>query len=68
MDTGVTIIPDDKYPTAASAWLQVSRQENAEYILHISLSCVYIYICVLLEFIQLEIQLCLNCCSHFLFC
>ena len=30
MDTGVTHIPDDKYPTAASEWLQVSRQCSAK--------------------------------------
>jgi len=30
MDTGVTNIPDDKYPTAPSGWLQVSRQETVK--------------------------------------
>jgi hypothetical protein len=43
MDTGVTDIVDDKYATASSVWLQVSRKGTAEVILHIGL---YIYLCV----------------------
>ena len=34
MDTGVTDIPNENYPTAASQWLKVRRQGNAEHILH----------------------------------
>jgi len=31
MDTGVTNVLDDKYPTASSGWLQVSRQRTANF-------------------------------------
>jgi len=37
MDTGVVDIPDDKYATAASHWLQVRRQANAEVLFHIAI-------------------------------
>ena len=36
MDTGVADIPDGSYATAASQWLQVCRQGNAERIFHIA--------------------------------
>ena len=44
MDTGVNNIADDKYATASSPWLQVSRQWTSKVILHI-----YIFV-YLLEF------------------
>ena len=37
MDVGVAHILDDRYPTAASQWLQVCRQGNAERIFHIAI-------------------------------
>ena len=56
-------IVDDKYPTASSGWLQVSRQGVAEGILHIVL-CVCIYWVLAL----LEIQFHRNYWIHFRFC
>ena len=43
MDTGVTNIPNDMYPTAASGWRQVSRQGTACACVCVCV-CVYIYI------------------------
>jgi len=37
MDTGLINIQNDKYATASSAWLQVSRQGTAKHIIHIGL-------------------------------
>jgi len=76
MGVGVTNIQDDNYPTAASAWIQVSRQGTAKDILHIGLHiCTYIFIYIyiyiyiyVLNFISLEIQLSWNYGFHFLFC
>jgi hypothetical protein len=48
MDTGVNNIVGDKYATASSGRLWVSRQGTAKYILHISLHT-YIFV-NLLEF------------------
>jgi hypothetical protein len=45
LGTGVNNIQDDKYPTATSEWMQVSRQGIAKNILHIGLHISsYIYI------------------------
>jgi hypothetical protein len=44
MDTEVNNIVDDKYTTASSGWLQVSRQGTAKGILHIAL-CVCVCVC-----------------------
>ena len=49
MDTGVTNIPHDMYPTTASGWRQVGRKGTAECVLHIALYIyiyIYIYICI----------------------
>ena len=61
MDTGLINIQNDKYATASSAWLQVSRQGTAKHTLHIGLHTdthahthththahthTYIYVCV----------------------
>ena len=43
MDSGVNNFVDDKYATASSVWLQVSRQGTAKDILHIGLH-IYIYV------------------------
>jgi hypothetical protein len=67
LGTGVTNIQDDKYPNAASEWMQVSRQGTSKNIHHTGLhicSCIYIY----WNFIRLEIQFRWNYCFYFLFC
>ena len=48
LDTGVTNVVDESYPTTAADWLQVSRQGTAEGIIHIGLSylCIYMYMYV----------------------
>jgi hypothetical protein len=49
MDTGVATIPDDKYATSSAEWLQVSRQEIAKYLHHITIyiyARVYVCVCV----------------------
>jgi len=58
MGAGVTNIQDDKYPTAASAWLQVSRQGTAIDILNIGLhicSFIYIYIYIYIHIVILYV-------------
>jgi hypothetical protein len=57
-DTGVVSIPNDKYATAASEWLQVSRQGTAKPV------CVSTSV-----FTSLEIQFHWNYCYYyFMFC
>ena len=62
MDTGVTKIVDDKYATAPSGWIQVSRKWTTKSVLHIGLYIyIYIYISVYV-FIYIYICVCVCVC------
>jgi len=73
MDTGVTNIPNDMYPTAASGWLQVSRQGliKVYYISESARVYMYISVYVLLKFYRswnsVSLELLLSFPHQFLF-
>ena len=46
MDTGVNNIVGDKYPTASSGWLKVSKQGTAKSLPHLVLFLLCVCVCV----------------------
>ena len=68
MDTGVNNIVGDKYPTASSGWLKVSKQGTAKSLPHLVLFLLCVCVCVYWVVALLEIQFHRNYWIHFRFC